>query len=981
MASSIRSSFFVAACLCAGTVFANDRAHDSWPVVTLDQDRVLALSRQQAINAVPRTMHDWQARLDQPLRQALEDHQSGRSALHGYRSMAAELVDGDRVLVEVVYDGQARQLARSGLQQLGASIVHDIEQGSWLEAWLPLTVLPELARWPGIHEIRTARLLELDGGGTTSEGLAAGQVGAWHAAGLNGSGFTIAIFDRFANTDGEIAALQQSGDWPPDARLSLVKVGMTCGPSFGSCGNDHGNAVLEIAHDIAPGANYIAYDVATIGDWISATQMAIDAGAHILSASLSAPRDGIGDGSALPGSVAEAQLNAVAANRIPITSAGNSRQRHWGGLYSGVDVGDSDFADAHQWAAGATINYMGTSPGAIFCIPNGATVSAEISWNDWEDVDNDYVLALYRIDGADVITRVAVSDRSQNGSAGQTPQEWITTQVHTDTGWNSCQQSNQAGYGWRIYRRSADGSHNFRLFAEVPLTHQVAARSLTHPGDTTGVMSIAAISTAGNHASLSSEGPILAPGGGLPAGDEHPQPSLASFSPVTTTSRPTMGGTSAATPHVAGMAALLWHRHSSFMFFSPQQIIQRLKDIAVTGSNDLGAPGHDFQHGWGRLRFQLESEASFLVQPSDTVVGQLMNPNPAVEIRDDEGLRVLSGPTRTFDLELGADPSGGQATLQPNLIWHVLDGLTPFGGLNLDRIGEGYTLIASSPDFNLETDAFDIVAGASLRLEDVNGLAGGNVNMPFHVDSNAIGASALQFDAFIDSNVLELRSGGNACGFVDITASLPDHDVQCNDLTPSQLRVAIGGLEALPVGRLLDLRLAVKAGANAGDIGSVSFSAVQIFDAEGSTLDSDAVLVTTGIVGVIPTASIELEPGQIDFGTVDPANVPVSQVLTVRNDGTAGSQLSVDSANLLSGAAFSITDNACAGSTLAAGQSCQIEITLTHVATGTVDDSLLLATSGASNNDPVVSVQAELLSLPDALFEDRFEDGSGDQED
>ena len=617
---------------------------------------------------------------------------------------------------------------------------------------------------------------------------------------------------------------------------------------------------------------------------------------------------------------------------------------------------------------------MGLGPGNIFCLPNGIRITAEMSWNDWADVDNDYALALYRVDGADVVTRVELSDRPQSGGPGQTPQEWIDTQTHTDIGWNSCPGPDQAGYGWRIYRGSADGTHNFRFFSEGPLEYRVAARSLTHPADTIGVVSVAAISTASNQLALSSEGPILAPGGSLPVGDEHPQPSLASFSNVTTTSRPTMGGTSAAAPHVAGMAALLWHRHSSFVFFPAQAIVERLKDISVIGSNDLGDPGHDFQHGWGRLRFQREAEASFIVQPSDTVIGQLMNPNPTVEIRDDEGLRVLSGPTRTFDLELASDPSGGQATLQPNLIWHVLDGLTPFGGLNLDMMGAGYTLVASSPDFNLESEAFDIGPAAALQLQDVSGLANANVSMPFRIDDNPIEAIGLQFDAtIIDTDILELRGGGNACGFIDIVASLPDHNVACNDISPSTLRVIVTGLETLPTGPLLDLRLSVKPDASAGDVANVSLGNIELVDSSFELVDLSTVLLSPGRVDILPTATASLEPGHLDFGTVDPADVPVSQTLTVRNDGISGSQLSVDSAVLFNGSAFSIANNGCTGLSLAAGQSCQIEITLTAASTGSYDDTLGIATSGAGTNDHFVSVEAELLSLPDALFDDRFE--------
>ncbi|TVQ34818.1 MAG: hypothetical protein EA370_10050 [Wenzhouxiangella sp.] len=968
------ASIFLLAGLCAA---ASDA--DKWPVANIDRATAEALSRQPSMDVAPRTAQDWQLTIDQPLLHAWQDHQSGRSRLDGYLSLARELVDGDRLLTEVVYAADSRQWVKSDLRQLGAAITHDISQGNWLEAWLPVHALPDIARLPGVVEVRAARLVQLDGSGTTTEGLAAGQVAPWHDAGLNGFGFTIAVFDRFANNDGQVAALQQSGDWPADSQLDMVKVGMVCGTAFGSCNREHGNAVLEIAYDLAPGANFIAYDVATAADWINATQMATSAGAHIMTASLSSPQDGIGDGSALPGSVAEAKLDAVANGRIVITSGGNSRERHWGGLYSGLDIGDADFEDAHEWTNDVTLNFMANAPGAIFCIPNGTPISAEISWNDWTDVNNDYALGLYRVDGSNEITRVALSDRPQNGGAGQTPQEWITHTTHTDSGWNACPGNDQAGYGWRIYRQSANGNHNFRFFAEAPLEYRVEASSLTYPGDAIGVLSIAAISTDGNQAFLSSEGPILAPGGGVPTGEEHPQPSLATFSPVTTTSISTFGGTSAAAPHAAGMAALLWHRHSSFMFFPAAQIVERLKEIAVTGSNDLGLPGHDFQHGWGRLRFQLESNASFVVQPSDTVIGELMSPNPTIEILDDEGLRIVSGPTREFLLAMGADPGGTGATLQPNLIWPVLDGLVPFGGLNVDAIGEDYTLVATSnnDNFVVETETFKIMPAASLVLGHASGIAGSNITLPFTLATNPINAAALQFDAVLDPDVLELRSGGTACSFIDLVGTTPNLDVSCNDIAANVLRVIAltADLQPIPAGPLFDLRLSIRPEPSPGTESIVALTEAGVSTANADTWAADTLAISHGTVLVNATAQFEATPAQIDFGLLDPASVPAGQTLTLSNTSDQGSAMTIEALALPpSDTAFEIGSENCTNQSLTDGQSCQIEINLITTELGEHSASLLIGTSGASNNTHSVPLSAELLQLDDELFRDRFED-------
>src|SRR5690606_19940993 len=317
---------------------------------------------------------------------------------------------------------------------------------------------------------------------------------------------------------------------------------------------------------------------------------------------------------------------------------------------------------------------------------------------------------------------VASSTFDQSGGAGQTPQEFVQFVASGTSGGFGC-PANTSVYGVMVARWNAPTNRNLQLFADG-LGVFVPARSLGFPADSPAAITVAALDVGSSvQEDYSSEGPVLAPGGGLPLGDEVQKPDLASFANVDTVSYGpgVFNGTSSATPHVAGMAALLKQLHPGF---TREELVQRLRDISAQGSNDLGVAGPDFQHGWGRLSFQQESALAVVQQPADADVDALL-PEVQVEVRDTEGLRVLSGPTGTVDVAIGADPSGGSATLSGTSAATVDAGLAVFPDLSIDTAGIAYTLAFTAEGLDAaESLAFNIL---SLAIDGSCGAAHGGV--------------------------------------------------------------------------------------------------------------------------------------------------------------------------------------------------------------------------------------------------------------
>ena len=100
-------------------------------------------------------------------------------------------------------------------------------------------------------------------------------------------------------------------------------------------------------------------------------------------------------------------------------------------------------------------------------------------------------------------------------------------------------------------------------------------------------------------------------------------------------------------------------------------------------------------------------QLAFVQQPTDTVVDQKITPSVTVRLENSAGSLVQTNGV-AITLAIGTNPASG--TLNGTLTQNTAAGVATFPDLSIDMIGDGYTLVASSPSLTDATsNAFNIL--------------------------------------------------------------------------------------------------------------------------------------------------------------------------------------------------------------------------------------------------------------------------------
>ena len=469
---------------------------------------------------------------------------------------------------------------------------------------VPVTELDDIALIPGIQGVRAINPPRSKNT-TKTEGISSTLATAWHTAGYTGQNVKFAVVDAgFAN----LATLKTADEIPTAAtEVNYTGTPMTDGTS------SHGSACAEIIYDIAPSVQMYLIKVDDPTDLIAAKDYCIANGIKVVTCSLGWDALNFHDGiaCATPYTTAAnhpvAAIDAALANGILWVMAGENEQK----AHTLIDWQDSTANSFLDWdATGYEFNNLWIN--GSFTIPANTYISIYMTWNLWPSTSQDFDLRLYKWDGAS-LTWVGASQRRQTGTASSYPYEELNYRTTAAAEYivvvNKYSASSNPKFILRYYCSNTSGSYIEPYYFGYDNAVTPVPGSICIPGDAASAFTAGAINyatyTTGPIESFSSLGPNNR---AYTGGSAVTKPDICGPDRTTGVTDGSGGfaGTSAATPHIAALAALVKGAYSAY---TPAQI----KSYIEANGFDLGSAGKDNTYGSGAARLPSPPASTFTV--------------------------------------------------------------------------------------------------------------------------------------------------------------------------------------------------------------------------------------------------------------------------------------------------------------------------------------------------------------------------------
>jgi hypothetical protein len=557
---------------------------------------------------------------------------AGRSAAIAVGQDAGIATQAGRVRAVVVAKPGAESRAMDAVVAAGGAV--DASAGNLSDVLVPPAALTKLADDSSVERVRAPFVHTED---AVDEGVQLADADTWHTAGYDGAGVKIAIIDLGF---GGYSALLGTALPASVTTVNHCADGLTADTV-------HGTGVAEIVHQMAPAAQLYLICIDDEVGLEQAEQYVLANGIKIVNHSVSWFDTSRGDGTGGAGTpdaiVADARANGV----LWVNAAGNYGYDHWAGYF------DPD-------ASNPIYNDFGSDgPSEQFDVPAGGNSCALLKWDGWPVTTDDYDLLVRRVsDGVTVAT--SANDQAGGrvpGDSADVPSPPVEEACFTNT------SGAEATYAVSILRYSASDDLLLDLFltGAGPIDDPIT-QSVTEPASSAAALAVGAECwQTGNLEWYSSRGPTI---------DGRTKPDIAAFDSVSsvTYGAATAGdagcgasgftGTSAASPQVAGAAALLLQRSPSS---TPAELTAALETRAqgLQESNIVIADNNQTGHGplalgltdsIGAIAFDFGGEA--FVSDGDAVT-QITD--YSLPIWSQDGSTILAKPTSGDYTSITAD--------------------------------------------------------------------------------------------------------------------------------------------------------------------------------------------------------------------------------------------------------------------------------------------------------------------------------------
>jgi hypothetical protein len=298
------------------------------------------------------------------------------------RSPLAAFVPGDplvrvldeRVVIDAVADGDVvalqSALAALGMQNIAVS-------GRFVSGELPLAAIPALEHIVGLRFAQPSAAL-LNAGSVTSQGDPAMRSNVARATyGVTGAGIKVGALSDSFNCKAGAAGGVSSGDLSP---VQVIQEISSC-----TSANDEGRAMLEIVHDVAPGAS-LAFASAFNGLASFANNILAlhQAGAKVIVDDVIYLTESMFQ----DGPIAQAVDTVVAAGAAYFSSAGNAARRGYESVFRpGSVFAQGAFpsaAGAPAFRGGTAHNFAPSGPAdhlQSVTVPSGGQLLVSFQWD------------------------------------------------------------------------------------------------------------------------------------------------------------------------------------------------------------------------------------------------------------------------------------------------------------------------------------------------------------------------------------------------------------------------------------------------------------------------------------------------------------------------------------------------------------------------------------------------------------------------